>query len=66
MENNEAESPYEKDDFIIEETLINEDEIQKQKSEKFLENQLIKKSELNGTNINIFYTENKKRSYSKT
>lgn len=29
MENDEAQSPYEKDDFIIEETLRNADEIQK-------------------------------------
>lgn len=29
MENEEAGSPYEKDDFIIEETSINDEEIQK-------------------------------------
>lgn len=29
MDNDETQSPYEKDDFIIEETLIDNDEIQK-------------------------------------
>lgn len=41
-------SPYESDDFILEEIQDSDKQIGNQKSGKFLENQLIKKSELNG------------------